>query len=126
NPTLDQLIATGFCRAHVTTSEGGSIEEEVYVRNVVDRVETFGTVFMGLTVGCTVCHDHKYDPLSQKEFYQLFAYFNSLEGSPLDGNNAQHPPILKVPGPDQKAQLASYQAQLNKMQQQIQVKLTTI
>ena len=83
-------IATGFNRCHVTTSEGGSIDEEVYVRNVVDRVETNGTVFLGLTVGCARCHDHKYDPVTQKEYYQLFAFFNSIDGSPLDGNAARH------------------------------------
>ncbi len=83
DPTKDQLIATGFNRCHVTTSEGGSIEEEVYVRNVVDRVVTVGTVFMGLTLECTRCHDHKYDSLTMNDFYSLFAFFNSLDGNPL-------------------------------------------
>jgi mono/diheme cytochrome c family protein len=105
-PSLDDLVATGFNRAHVTTSEGGSITEEIHVRNVVDRVETTGTVMLGLTVGCARCHDHKYDPVSQKDFYSLSAYFNSLEGSPLDGNVARHPPTLRVPTPAQERQLA--------------------
>src|SRR5207244_2107261 len=71
NPTLDQIVATGFNRCHVTTSEGGSIEEEVYVRNVVDQVDTNGVVFLGLSVGCARCHDHKFDPLKLKELYQF-------------------------------------------------------
>ncbi|MEZ5305358.1 MAG: DUF1549 domain-containing protein [Verrucomicrobiales bacterium] len=103
--TLDQQVATGFIRCHVTTSEGGSIEEEVYVRNVIDRVETFGTVFLGLTAGCAQCHDHKYDPISQAEFYQLFAYFNSLDGPALDGNKKDPAPVVRVAGADQERQL---------------------
>jgi hypothetical protein len=86
NATLDQRIASGFNRCNVTTSEGGSIREEVYVRNVIDRVETAGTIYMGLTTGCSVCHNHKFDPITMKDFYQFFAFFNSLDGSPLDDN----------------------------------------
>ena len=106
NPTDSQLIATGFNRAHVTTNEGGSISEEVLVRNVVDRVSTTGTVFMGLTVGCAQCHDHKYDPISQKDFYSLYAFFNSLDANPMDGNRKDHAPILRYFDDDQKAELA--------------------
>ena len=84
NPTPDQLIATGFNRCHVSTNEGGSIEEEVYVRNIVDQVDTNGTVFLGLTTGCARCHDHKYDPIRAKDYYQLFAFFNNIDG-PADG-----------------------------------------
>jgi hypothetical protein len=102
-PTTDQLVATGFNRCNVTTGEGGSIEEEVYVRNVLDRVETAGTVFMGLTIGCARCHDHKFDPVTQKDFYRLFAFFNSIDGNPLDGNVARHPPVVPVPSPEQAA-----------------------
>lgn len=112
-PTLDQLVATGFNRCHVTTSEGGSIAEEVYVRNVVDRVDTTGTVFLGLTVGCARCHDHKYDPVTQKDYYSLFAYFNSMDGSPLDGNKARHAPIAKVADRQTLAELERLQARVN-------------
>ena len=80
NATPDQIIATGYNRCHVSTNEGGSIEEEVYVRNVVDQVDTNGTVFLGLTTGCARCHDHKYDPIRAKDYYQLFAFFNNIDG----------------------------------------------
>ncbi len=112
NPTEQQLIATGFNRSHVTTNEGGSISEEVYVRNVVDRASTMGTVFLGLTVGCAQCHDHKFDPISQQEFYQLFAFFNNLDGNPMDGNVKDHAPILKVPTTEQKTQVAELEKKL--------------
>ena len=105
-PTLDQRVATGFNRCHVTTSEGGSIAEEYYVRYAVDRVNTTSTVWMGLTAGCAQCHDHKYDPISQKEYYQLFAYFNNITENAMDGNRKDSPPVVKLPTPEQAAQLA--------------------
>ena len=77
--TLEQKIATGFNRNNRSNTEGGSLEEEWFVENVVDRVETTSTVFLGLTVGCARCHDHKFDPISQKEFYQFFAFFNNVD-----------------------------------------------
>jgi len=112
NPTQDQLIATGYNRCHVTTSEGGSIAEEVYVRNVVDRVVTFGTVFLGSTYDCTRCHDHKFDPYTMHDFYSLFAYFNSMDGNPLDGNKKDPAPVIRVFNPEQKKQLAKYDTKL--------------
>jgi len=99
--TLEQRVATGFDRCNVSTSEGGSIEEEVYTRNVVDRVTTMGTVFLGLTFECTRCHDHKFDPLTMHDFYSLFAFFNSIDGPALDGNQADTPPSVPVPTPEQ-------------------------
>ncbi|MCB9874555.1 MAG: PSD1 domain-containing protein [Planctomycetaceae bacterium] len=104
NPTLDQRVATGFNRCNVTTSEGGSIDEEYYVRYAVDRVETTSTVWLGLTAGCAACHDHKFDPLTQKEFYQLFSYFFSLTEKAMDGNALLPPPSIKVPTAEQTAQ----------------------
>ncbi|MCC6782413.1 MAG: DUF1553 domain-containing protein [Planctomycetes bacterium] len=101
--SLDQRIATGFVRSHVTTSEGGSIDEEVYVRNVVDRVNTFGTVFLGLSVNCAQCHDHKFDPITQRDYYGLFAFFNNEDGPPLDGNAKAHDPVVKVEDAEQRA-----------------------
>lgn len=120
SPTNEQLIATGFNRAHVTTNEGGSIKEEVFVRNVVDRVETTGVVFMGLTLGCATCHDHKYDPISQKEFYELFAYFNSLDANPMDGNAKVHAPTLRKPHPEQQKTLDELAAKIASIQSQIE------
>jgi len=106
-PTLDQIVATGFNRCHVSTNEGGSIDEEIYVRNVVDRVSTTGTAMLGLTLGCAVCHDHKYDPVSQQEFYQLFAFFNSLDGPSMDGNVKDPAPTVRVPSKTQSANLSN-------------------
>ena len=104
-PTPDQIIATGYNRCHVSTNEGGSIEEEVYVRNIVDQVDTNGTVFLGLTTGCARCHDHKYDPIRAKDYYQLFAFFNNIDGPAMDGNSAKWAPIVQVPTPQQAAAL---------------------
>ena len=104
-PTMEQLVASGFCRCHVTTNEGGSIEEEIYVRNVIDRVNTFGTVFQGLTFECTRCHDHKYDPLTMNDFYSMFAFFNSLDGPPMDGNVKDTKPSILVPSEEQAVEM---------------------
>lgn len=94
NPSWEQQVASGFNRCNVTTNEGGSIKAEVKMRNVNDRVVTTGTVFMGLTMDCTRCHDHKYDPLKQKDFYAMYAFFNSIDGNPMDGNVKDHAPMV--------------------------------
>lgn len=106
-PKLDQRVATGFNRCNVTTSEGGSIDDEYYARYAVDRVETTATVWLGLTAGCAACHDHKFDPLTQKEFYQLFSYFYSLTERAMDGNALLPPPAVKVPTDEQTAELVA-------------------
>jgi Protein of unknown function (DUF1553)/Protein of unknown function (DUF1549)/Planctomycete cytochrome C len=124
--TRSQRVATGFNRCNVSTSEGGAIDEEFRVRYAVDRVEVLGTVWMGMTLGCSVCHDHKFDPVTQKEFYQLFAYFNSMTENPMDGNALLPPPTLKLPSDDQTLQMATYERQLAEAQQQVGVKLSAI
>jgi hypothetical protein len=117
NPSADQLIATGYNRCHVSTNEGGSIEEEVYVRNVVDQVDTNGTVFLGLTTGCARCHDHKYDPIRTKDYYQLFAFFNNIDGPPMDGNGARWAPVMPVPTRKQVDAIQADQEQIARLKQ---------
>ncbi len=92
NPTLDQLIATGFVRNNTTTNENGVIEEEVRFQYIKDRADTTGTVFLGLTVGCATCHDHKFDPISQKDHYALEAFFNNTTERIMDNNRPDPPP----------------------------------
>ncbi len=116
NASPEQLIATGFNRCHISTNEGGSIEEEVYVRNIVDQVDTNGTVFLGLTTGCARCHDHKYDPIRAKDYYQLFAFFNNIDGSPMDGNGARWEPILRVSTRVQEEGLRAFQAEIARLE----------
>ena len=99
NPTMDQRIATGFHRCNVTTNEGGVIPEEVEAIYAKDRVDTTGTVFLGLTIGCATCHDHKFDPISQKDFYSMAAFFRNTTQNPLDGNISDTPPVMVVPRP---------------------------
>ena len=125
-PTLEQQIATGFNRCHVTTSEGGSIDEEYYVRYAIDRADTTSTVWMGLTVGCAQCHDHKYDPITQKEFYQLYAYFNNITEKAMDGNRKDSPPVVKLPTPEQEAELAAFDEQLTELDAQTKAPITEI
>ncbi|WP_309714469.1 DUF1549 domain-containing protein, partial [Armatimonas sp.] len=101
-PTLDQLIATGFSRNHRINTEGGVIAEEWRTETVIDRVETTSTIWLGLTSGCARCHDHKYDPISQKEFYSMYSYFNNVpETGSGEERPVNHPPLMDAPYPDQ-------------------------
>ena len=97
DPTPEQLVATGFHRCNITTNEGGVIPEEVAVMYAKDRVDTTGAVWLGLTVGCATCHDHKFDPIKQKDFYALSAFFRNTLQKPLDGNIYDTPPVMVVP-----------------------------
>ncbi len=107
--TIEQKIATGFHRNVMTTDEGGVDPEEYLAKYQVDRVSTTAQVWLGTTVGCAECHDHKYDPITQREFYQLYAFFNRIPEKGLDGTRTRNPaPVLKVPTPDQGSKLIRY------------------
>ncbi|MBT5168196.1 MAG: DUF1553 domain-containing protein [Opitutales bacterium] len=97
DPSLEQQVATGYVRMNPTTNEGGSIPEEFQAKNNFDRVENLGTVFLGLSMQCARCHTHKYDPISQTEYFQLLAFFNNTAEKPLDGYKYDLPPVEKAP-----------------------------
>jgi hypothetical protein len=103
NATLEQKLASGFNRNHMINFEGGAIPEEYQVEYVVDRLEATSTTWMGLTMGCARCHDHKYDPIPQKDFYRFFAFFNNVSEKGLDGRNGNAEPFLQLPTAAQKA-----------------------
>jgi hypothetical protein len=96
NRTRDQHIASGFNRNHMINYEGGAIPEEYLTEYVVDRVDTTATVWLGLTMGCARCHDHKYDPIKQTDFYRFYAFFNTIEEEGLDGKRGNATPLLRV------------------------------
>lgn len=100
--TLEQKIGSGFNRCNITSNEGGAIDEEYLVLYTRDRTETTSQVWLGLTAGCAVCHDHKYDPLSQKEFYELSAFFNNTTQKAMDGNIKDTPPVVVVTTPEDR------------------------
>lgn len=114
--TMDQVVATGFNRNHVTTDEGGAIDEEYRVEYAVDRTATTGSVFLGLTMGCARCHEHKFDPISQEDFFRFYAFFNSVEEPGIytqipDSNRALEP-FLAVPTQQQQRELADLRERL--------------
>ena len=116
NATLDQKIATGFNRNHRGNSEGGIVPEEYLLEYAVDRVETTSTVFLGLTMGCARCHNHKYDPVTQREFYQMLAYFNNVPelGRYLKFGNT--PPYVTAPTAQQQSKISRLQAEVEQAQ----------
>jgi hypothetical protein len=119
NATREQVLATGFNRNHMINGEGGRIAEENRVEYVFDQTETTGTVWLGLTVGCARCHDHKFDPISQKDYYSLYAFFNS---TPVNGGggSGQTAPVLDFGTPEQEAKRKETQAAYDALVKQVQ------
>jgi hypothetical protein len=113
NATLEQKVLSGFNRLHRYNEEGGSDPEEFRVVYAVDRTNTTAATWMGLTFGCAQCHDHKYDPISQREYYQLLAFFNSLKGEITVSKGPANPPQIRVPGDAQVQQIAALQQQIS-------------
>ena len=123
---VDQIVASAFIRLGISTGEGGSIPEEVRVANQRERAEAFGAVYLGLTTGCAVCHDHKFDPTTQKDFYQLTAFFNNLTELAIDRSVTPDfkvftpwAPFIKVPKPEKRAAYDALLAQRAGIQRQI-------
>ncbi len=97
DPTLGQRVATGFVRLNPSTGEGGAITQEFQAKNNFDRVENLGTVFLGMSLTCARCHNHKYDPITQSEYYELMAFFNSTAEPAMDGNSYTYGPTVRAP-----------------------------
>lgn len=107
NPTTSQLVATGFNRNHGTTDEGGAIDEEYRVEYIVDRVKTTSMIWLGLTMECAQCHDHKYDPITQEDYYRFFAFFNQTPEKGMQTRNGNAEPRAMVPSDLQTVRLES-------------------
>ncbi len=118
HPTLDQRIATAFNRNHRTSAEGGIVPEEFRVEYVADRVETTSAVWIGLTVGCARCHDHKYDPIPQRDYYRLFAYFNSVPEKGFVYNFGNEEPYIVAPTSLEQQRLDKLDANVTTLEQQ--------
>ena len=116
-PTVDQRIATGFNRNHVINSEGGIIDEEYRVEYVADRVRTVGMAWLGLTFECARCHDHKFDPISQKDYYRLFAFFDNVPELGEAGRVANAVPMIPAPTLEQREAIAGLRDQAEMLEQ---------
>ncbi len=118
--SVSQKVATGFSRNHVLTTEGGIFEEEYHVEYVADRVHTTATVFLAMSLQCARCHDHKYDPLTQKEYYQFAAFFNNVPDKVVSYNKARMAePLLKLPTPEQQAELDRIEGRLKEVEAEL-------
>ncbi len=124
--TIQQRVASGFNRNTRFNEEGGADPQEFRARYAVDRTNTLGQVWLGLTLGCAECHSHKYDPITQKEYYQLFAFFNSLDEPGAQGHNKRYEPTIAVPQPEQTKQIDAASTEIARVEAQISDKLEEI
>ncbi len=125
--TPEQRTATGFSRNVTYNEEGGADPDEYLVKYAVDRTSTMASIYLGMTMGCAECHDHKYDPVSQKDFYSLLAFFNSVEGEKgAQGHDVPLPPLLTFPTPDQSKTLKRSQTQLAEIESRIKEALAQV
>jgi hypothetical protein len=122
HPTLDQRIATAFGRNHVINSEGGIIDEEYRVEYVTDRVRTLGMAWLGLTLECAHCHDHKYDPITQRDHYRFFAFFNNVAEIGEDGRVANAMPIMSAPSAGEQRKFQQLDAAISGLEEQIEAR----
>ncbi|MFO0892060.1 MAG: DUF1553 domain-containing protein [Isosphaeraceae bacterium] len=120
--TLDQQVASGFNRCNMTTNEGGTIPEENLVNYTRDRTETVSQVWLGLTANCAVCHDHKFDPLTQREFYEMSAFFNNSTQGAMDGNIHDTPPTVFVPGLADRDRWPALRGELDSVRKEIEAR----
>jgi mono/diheme cytochrome c family protein/outer membrane murein-binding lipoprotein Lpp len=118
--TAEQRIASGFNRNHPVNFEGGAIPEEYHVEYVVDRATTTATVWLGLTIGCARCHDHKYDPITQQEFFEFFAFFNNVDEEGLDGYRGNAKPMLELPSDAQRERREQLNSEIAQLEQTLQ------
>lgn len=123
----DAVLATGFQRNHRMVTEAGSIDEEWRVENVADRAETTATAFLGLTLACARCHDHKYDALTQRDYYRFYAFFDSIdEKGVYQETRGNVPPLLRVPSPEQEARLAELDVEIAALEQDVEASRTRV
>ena len=124
--TIAQKIASGFNRNHATSDEGGAIAEELRVEYVVDRVRTTANVFMGLTMECAQCHDHKYDPITQHEYYRFFAYFNNHTDPGMQSRSGNQAPTINVPPREQAEKLAALSKKIEARNKDIEARRSAV
>jgi hypothetical protein len=116
---LDTMVASAFLRAGISSGEGGALIEELRVNNKRERAEAFGAAFLGLTIGCAVCHDHKFDPITRQDFYRLTAFFNNLTENPSNDDRQDWPPFIRVPKENNRAAYEQTLAKRSALENQI-------